>query len=177
MLHVVPAQGVHLKTLLSSSNSASATQSPRRRSQTSLQKKQTKVPRVLAVRLHTFKHLTAKDMREIYNRAGLLNQIFSQSLEFVAQKRKSCKRSDRTLHARKVSFTRVPSEFNDHLQVNFLFIKEMRNLPILHMVDVGTGFWATSLMYPREMEDASRTIKTRWFDVHKPPRLQSSTIE
>ena len=177
MLHIVPAQSVHLKTLLSSSNSASDTHSPLRRSQTSSQKKQAKAARVLAVRLHTFMHLTARDMKEICNRAGVLNPILSQSLELVAQKYTSCKRSGRPLHARKVSFTRVLSEFNDHVQVDFLFIRELQNLPILHMVDVGTRFSATSLMSSRDIEDASRMIKTRWFDVHGPPRIHSGDPE
>ena len=168
MLHVLPAQSVQLMTIPSSSNSASATHSPLRQIQASSQKKQAKAARVLVVRLNNFTHLTAKDRKEIFNRAGVLNPIFSQALELVAQNCTACKRSGRTLHAVKVSFTRVLSDFNDHVKVDFLFIRELQNLPILHMADVGTGFSVTSLMSSRCMEDASRMIKTKWIDVHGP---------
>ena len=177
MLHVVPAQSVQFKTLLSSSNSASIAHSSVGRSQVSSQKRQAKAARVLAVRLHTFTHLKAKDRKEICNRAGVLNPTLSQALDLVVHKFTSCKRSGRPIHARKVSFTRVLSDFNEHLKVDFLFIRELRNLPILHMVDVGTGFSATSLMSSWDMEDASRMIKTNWFDVNGPPRMLSSDPE
>ena len=123
MLHVVPAQNVQLKMLHSSSNSASSAHSPVGRSQISSQKRQAKAARVLAVRLHTFTHLTAKDMKEICNVAGVLNPTFSQALDLVVHKCTCRKRSGRPIHARKVSFTGVLSDFNEHLQVDLLFIR------------------------------------------------------
>ena len=177
MLHVVQAQSAQLQTLLSSSNSASIAHSPVGRSQVSSQKRQAEAAMVLAVRIHTFTHLTAKDMKEICNRAGVLNPTLSQALDLVVHKCTSCKRSGRPIHARKVSFTRVLSDFNEHLQVDFLFIRELQNLPILNMVDVETGISATSLMSSRDMEDASRMIKTKWFDVNGPPGMLSGDLE
>ena len=172
MLHVVPAQSTQLKTLLSSSAVHSPVGSPA----PSLGK-QAKAARVLAVKLHTFTHLTARDMKMICSRAGVLNPILSQALELVVQKCTSCKRSGRPLHSRKVSFARVLSGFTDHLQADFLFIKELQNIPILHIVDVGTGFSATALMSSRDMEDASRMIKTKLFHVHGPPPVLSGDPE
>ena len=126
MLHVVPAQSTQLKTLLSSS----AVHSPVKRIPAPSHRKQVKAARVLAVKLHTYTHLTARDVKMICSRAGVLNPILSQELELVVQKCTSCKRSGRPLHSRKVSFARVLSGFNDHLQADFLFIKELQNLPI-----------------------------------------------
>ena len=125
---------------------------------------------MLAVRPQTFMHLTGTYMKEICSRAGVLNPILSQTLDLVVCKCTSCKRSGIPIHARKVSFTRVLSDFNKHLQVDFLLIRELQNLPIHHMVDVGTGLSAaTSPMSSRDMEDASKMIKTKWFDVNGPP--------
>ena len=89
MLHFVPAQSIQLKRLLSSS----AVQSPVKRSPASSQRKQAKAARVLSVKLHTFTHLTAKDMKMICSRSGVLNPILSQALELVVQNCTSCKRS------------------------------------------------------------------------------------
>ena len=41
---------------------------------------------------------------------------------------------------------------------------------------VGTGFSTTSLM-SSWVEDASRTIKTKWFDVNGPPQMLSGDLE
>ena len=108
MLHVVPAQSIQLKTLLSSS----AVHSSGKRIPASSQRKPAKAARVLAVMLHTFTHLTAKDIKMICSRAGVLNPILSQALELVVQKCTSCKRSGSSLHSRKVSFAGVLSSFN-----------------------------------------------------------------
>ena len=79
MLHVVPAQSIQLKTLLSSS----AVHSSVKRSPAPSQRKQAKAVRVLAVKLHTFTLLTAKDVKMICSRAGVLKLILSQALELV----------------------------------------------------------------------------------------------
>ena len=79
MLHIVPAQSVQLKTLLSSLNSAVAAHSPVTRIPVSSQRWQAKAASVLAVRLHTFTHLTSKYMKEIRSRAGVLSPTLSQA--------------------------------------------------------------------------------------------------
>ena len=76
-----------------------------------------------------------------------------------------------------MSFARVLSGFNDHLHAYFLFIKELQNLPILHIIDVGTGFSATFLMLSTDMEDASRMTKTECIHVHAPPQVLSGDLE
>lgn len=103
---------------------------PRRRG------KQSKAARVIAVKLHTFTHLTAKDMNIICSRAGGLDPFLFQALELVVQKCTSRKRSGRPPHSSKFSFARVLSGFNDHLQVDFLFISELQSLLILYIEDV-----------------------------------------
>ena len=116
-------------------------------------------------------------MKEICKRAKILTPVLSQALDSVFEKCTLCKQTGRPLHSRKVSFNRLLQDFNHHLQVDFMFVKEFGNLPILHMKDVATGFSATCLMMSREMSDASRMIVTKWFDVHGPPEVLSGDPE
>ena len=67
--------------------------------------------------------------------------------------------------------------FNRHVQVDFMFIGEMRNLPILHMVDTSTAFSVTLLMDTQEMEPVAREFDIHGGNVHGPPSKVSGDPE
>jgi len=106
-----------------------------------------KYARMFAVRLHTFTHLTPNDMKKIFKRAKILTPLLSKAVESAFSKCTACKATGRPVHSSKVSFSRILAEFNDHLQVDFLFVRELGNTPILHMIDRATAFSATALMF------------------------------
>lgn len=54
-------------------------------------------------------------------------------------------------------------------QFDFLYISELDNKPILHLVHLSTSFSATALFPSREHEDISKAIETVWANVHGPP--------
>ena len=83
----------------------------------------------------------------------------------------------RPVGSRKVSFSRILAGFNHHVQVDFLFIRELGNLPFLNMTDVATGFSVTALMNSREMNETARMITLKWFDVHGRPEKLSGDPE
>jgi len=177
-LHIVPCVTSHMKTFFSSARSFHSTLLSNDQTKHSASRyHDAKYARMFAVRLHTFTHLTTRDMKEICTRAKILTPVLAQALEAVFDKCTSCKSTGRPVHSRKVSFSRVLAAFNDHLQVDYLFIRELGNLPILHLTDVGTGFSVTVLMISRDMQDASQMISTRWFDVHGPPKHLSGDPE
>ena len=51
-----------------------------------------------------------------------------------------------SLDSRKISFTKILSEFNDHKQLDFMYGMELGNAPVLHMIDVATGFSVTKII-------------------------------
>ena len=50
-----------------------------------------------------------------------------------------------------------------------MFIEELGNLPILLIIDRITSFASTCFMLSRNLVDAAKIIKTRWFDIHGSP--------
>jgi len=136
-----------------------------------------KYARMFAVRLHIFTHLTPNDMKKICERAKILTPVLSQALESAFSKCTSCKATGRPVHSRKVSFSRILAEFNDHLQVDFLFVRELGNTLILHMIDRATAFSATALMFSRDMDDVASMIEMKWIDDNGTPRELSGDPE
>lgn len=130
-----------------------------------------------ALRFHTYTHMPPKDMKKICNRAGIMTPTLSAALDDVYDNCKICCTTGRPLNTNKVSFNTVLAGFNDHLQVDFLFIKELGSMPILHMVDKATSMSATALMPSRNIDEAAKMITTRWFDIYGAPTVLSADPE
>ena len=183
-LHVVPSQLHAFASFFSTIESQSALiandserQDKRQMQDQSLIARKVKNIRWFAAKLHAYSHLRVTDMVELCRRAKILSPQLRSELENVASKCTTCLQTGRPLNARKVSFSRVLSSFNEHIQIDFMFIAELGNLPILHMVDVGTGFSATVLMTSRDLDEAARFVELHWFNVHGPPRIVSGDPE
>ena len=130
-----------------------------------------------ASKLHAYSHFRPKDMIEICRRAKILTPMLCKELQEAFEKCASCLQTGRPLHSRKVSFSRVLASFNDHVQIDFFFIQELGNLPILCMVDVSTGFASTVLMSSRDLDQTARFVEVYWFNVHGPPQIISGDPE
>lgn len=129
-----------------------------------------------ARKLHGYSHLHLEDMRMLCARGGVLKPILEQAFRSVFAKYTACKTTGRPLHARKVSLKRIFSFFNEHIQVDFMFVHQFDNLPILHMVDAYYGFSEIAFMESREMGLASKELELRWINQHDPPHVISCDL-
>lgn len=114
-----------------------------------------KICRQFAARLHGFTHLTFDDTREICLRAGVLTPVLQQALEAVVEKCTTRRSTGCPLLSQKVSFRLLLVPFNNHVQVDFSFISELENLPILHMVDLSSAFSVTVMLETRELGEVN----------------------
>ena len=139
-----------------------------------------RVARGFAVQLHGFSHLSLQDVLTLCKRGGVLTPILRQALDTVVTKCTSCKSTGRPLISRKISSSKILASFNTHVQIDFMFIVELCNKPILHLINVHTGFSVTALLDSREMELATQEFKAQWCNVHGALSLfrltKSSTI-
>ena len=125
--------------------------------------------RKFAVKLHTYSHLRAEDMRTLCERAGVFSKILDDELKRAVQLCRSCKGTGRPLQNRSIAIRKVLSTFNSHVQLDFFYITEMGNAPVLHLVDTSSGFSATAIVPSRDIDVAARTIEKIWVNIHGAP--------
>jgi len=136
-----------------------------------------KIARRFANKLHGYSHLHLDDMIKLCQRGGVLTPILRQALKSAFDKCTSCKSTGRPVDSRKISFGRIKVNFNSHVQVDFFFVSELGNEPILHMTDVHTGFSVTSLQPTREMDIAAKAFELKWINNHGAPEVVSGDVE
>ena len=56
--------------------------------------------------------------------------------------------------------------FNSQLQLDFFYLTEMGNAPVLHLFDVLTGFSATAHVLTRDIDITARAIEKIWANIH-----------
>ena len=131
-----------------------------------------------AKNLHMYSHLRPDDMKTLCKRAGVLTGVLSKALDEAFARCTSCQSTGRPLQSRKISLSKILASFNDHVQVDFMYIAELGGTsPILHMVDVHTGLSATKLTGCRDIDVAARTMEAIWFNIHGPPAKLSGDPE
>ncbi|CAN8075231.1 unnamed protein product [Agarophyton chilense] len=135
------------------------------------------IAKKFASKLHGFTHMPLDDMKEICRRAHVLTPVLKQALKVALDKCTSCRTTGRPLAFRKLSFRRLLISFNHHVQVEYMFIKDMENIPILHMVDVWTAYSVTFLTGSREMTTAVSAFEKGWIDAHGVPEVVSGDPE
>lgn len=131
----------------------------------------------LAHRLHAYSHLSAEDLENLCRNAGILTPNLSHSIRDVTRKCQSCAGTGRPRRSKKVSLSRVLDTFNSHIQIDFFFVPELTNLPILHIIDVSTSYSECVLLPTREIPDVISALKRRWFHIHGAPSNLSGDIE
>ena len=133
--------------------------------------------RKFAAKLHTYSHLRAEDMQTLCKRASVHSKILDDALKQAVERCRSCKGTGRPLQNRSVSIRKVLSTFNSHVQLDLFYLTEMGNAPVLHLVDVHTGFSATALVPTRDIDIAARTIEKIWVNIHGAPAKLSGDPE
>lgn len=108
-------------------------------------------------------------MKEICRRAGVLNLVLKQALQASIDKCTTFKSTIRPLSSKKIAFRRLLVPFNNHVQLDFMFISQMKNLPILHMVNLASAFSVTAMLESRELEEAKLAFEQHWVNIHGPP--------
>ena len=106
-----------------------------------------------------------------------MTPVLKQALEKSAKKCSSCKETGRPLQSRKISFNKILTSFNHHVQLDFFFCAEYENQSIFHMVDVHTAYSAASLMSSREMSQVAHQLAVKWINVHGAPLTMSGEVE
>lgn len=130
-----------------------------------------------AKRLHGYSHLHLDDMIEICRRARSLTPSLRRHLTETFEKCTSCKSTGRTGISRKISFRKILSKFNDHIQMDFFFIPEVHKGPILHIVDVHSGYSCAVPVPDRDMERAALNLELHWINHHGCPNIISGDPE
>ena len=175
-LHVVPARESAFKTFFASVRSFNSL-GARQPSANMNKYTDGKAAKRFSIRLQGYNHLPVTDMNVLCKRAGVLTPVLKQALEAAFAKCTSCRVTGRLLCSRKVLFCRLLLSFNDDVQIDFMFLSEMNNLPILHIIDMSTGYSCTVLMETREIEYVARKLEIHWINHHGPPAVMSGDLE
>lgn len=132
----------------------------------------TKIVKLLALKLHLYSNLTVKDMETIFKRAQL-NVIIEAIEKLVVKKCSSCKSTRKPLGKRKTSFKKVLVELNHILQVEFIeiisLLSNLKNQLILHFVDIETYFSATAIVSSHEHHDIKKSIEYVRWNIYRDP--------
>ena len=91
-----------------------------------------------------------------------MTPVPKQAFKVAFDKFTLCKSTGRPVRSRKVSLGKAFPSFNQHVQVDCMFIGEMKTLPMLHMVDTSTAFSVTVLMDIQDMEPVAREFDVHW---------------
>lgn len=173
-LLVIPAKLPSFRSFLSPQTSLVSSRKNNRNPVMDLDRK---AAQRFAAKLHGYTHLSAQDMETICKRASVLTPLIKDELQEAYQNCTSCQQTGRPVNSRKISFSRILSEFNDTVQIDFFFVSELSKSPILHFVDVSTAFSAAQLMDSREMDNAVRSFESQWINIHGAPTHVSADVE
>ena len=98
-------------------------------------------------------------------------------LQSVYNKYKLCLTTGRPLRSGKVSLRRLLTSFNDHIQIDFVFLREHTKMPTVHIVDSKYVLPVAKVVTSRELDEAVRVVETEWFNVYGPPLTASTDPE
>ena len=172
--YIVPSKRASFKTFFASHRSlASITKYASMRTKL----RDGKVSRRFANKLHFYTHLHFDDMVLLCERVNVLNPILKQALSFSFRRCTSCEKIGRPLSSKKVSFEKILATFNQNVQVDFLFIKDVTKEPVLHIVDTHTALSVAAIVPSRKMEVAARQFEYKWINVHGAPKIVSGDLE
>ena len=116
-------------------------------------------------------------MAELCKLGGILNPKLTQAQKSASDKRTSCKPTGRPLNSKKVLCSKILSEFKKHRQLDFMFVKEFENAPILYMLDVATRFSVTRMLLRREVECITQACAIYWVNIRGSPSNVSGDPE
>jgi cation transport ATPase len=94
----------------------------------------------LAARLHSYSHASIQDLRRLLNSAHMLTPERERASRQISSNCELCVYVGRPTPSRKVSPIRIVAEFNQSVQVDYMFIT-LLNIPLtlFHIVDSSTA--------------------------------------
>jgi hypothetical protein len=127
-------------------------------------------PCALASRLHSYSHASLRDLRRLLSRANMLSSDREHALRQVVQNCEICVQIGRPAPSRKVSPIRIVAEFNQTVQVDFMFIT-LRNSPLtlFHIVDSATAYSTAQIVPSRDLYHAAYVFESQWISAHGAP--------
>ena len=72
---------------------------------------------------------------------------------------------------------KILREFNEDVHIDYMWIKNLTQNPILHMRDSHTGYSNAIIVQNRDMELASNIFQINWVNVHGGPTYISADPE
>ncbi len=168
---VFPSQSKCTRSYFASIPSLSSSKHPRLESSRLSEGKHSKL---FSFELHSFTHCQLNNMMLIFQRVNIVTGTLRQPLKLALDKCTSCKASGRPRKFEMTSFDKMLRAFKEHAQVDFLFITELGNAPILHVCDKATSYSETVQMKSRDMYLVANTFVNLWINSHGPPKLVSA---
>jgi hypothetical protein len=124
----------------------------------------------LASRLHSYSHASIRDLRRLLNIAHMLTPERERALRQVVSNCEICVQVGRPAPSRKVSPIRIVAEFNQTVQVDFMFIT-LRNIPLtlFHIFDSATAYSTAQIVPSRDLYHAANVFESQWISAHGAP--------
>lgn len=136
-----------------------------------------RVAKRFAIKLRRYSHFHPEDMLTLCKRGGVLTPVLKRVFYSTFDSCSICKSTGRPHSSRKISFGKILVDFNEHVQVDFFFMQEMENEPVLDMVDIHTGLSQTAVTRTRRIAVAAEAFESLWINQHGAPRLVSGDPE
>lgn len=89
----------------------------------------------------------------------------------------TCASTGRLNRSRKVSLSRLLNEFKYHVHIDYFFIAEFDNKPIIHMVNTASSFSVAVFIDNRRLDLAAKAFEKSWSTAHGPPAMLSADLE
>lgn len=133
--------------------------------------------RRLVHRLHVYSKIHPEDIWTLCSRAGILTPARRYSILNISRKRRSCVQMGGPHGSRKVYLSKLFDSLNDKIQIDFIWISELTDQPILNIVDVATPYSECAVVPTREISDVIYSLGRRRFHLHSPPKSISGDVK
>ncbi len=135
-------------------------------------------PLSIAKRIHRYSHARYEDMKELLKRANCLTPPLDHCLKSVASACEICSGHGRPSITRKISFSRINSQFNEEIQLDFFWTNvRKRQLVCLHIVDTFSSYSEVIIAPTRSQDFIATSIENEWIFRHGAPSKLSGDQE
>ncbi len=131
----------------------------------------------VGVKTSRFTQNSLPDMVFLCKQAKVMKPLLNEALEVAITKCTSRQKTCCPLYSKKIFFDRLLRTFNDHVQVNFPFIREIVREPILHARHNAAGYAATLCLPNLDMDVAANAIVKISINFHGSLRIISADVE
>lgn len=132
----------------------------------------------MAKRLHPYIHAPLSEMISFLQCAGYKHTHIKQLCNNIVNACPLCARSVHPLPSRKVFLTYVCQQFNEEIQMEFMFVDTRTTKQCaLHIGDTGTRYSECVIVSNRSSNVMARELKSIWLHRHGTPKRFSSNSE